>query len=161
MPPHQNILRATGLAYYTITSFGASREGNMPSVLTCYYLMPTGHAPNSPLPVLHYQSVLPEPITEEVATQFLTSHQWEKRVRLQGSILNLHIAMIDICICRLTILPREHGVQSRSAIFILIVMNAMVGTSSGALELTLHPRPWYLLLTVSNQGFSKAHRPCT
>ncbi|KAL4902952.1 hypothetical protein BDW74DRAFT_180249 [Aspergillus multicolor] len=44
-----------------------------------YYLPRTEHTPNNPLPVLHYKDVLPQPRTEEEATNFLTAHKWEKR----------------------------------------------------------------------------------
>ncbi|KAL4994689.1 hypothetical protein BDV10DRAFT_203599 [Aspergillus recurvatus] len=44
-----------------------------------YYLPRTEYTPNNPLPVLHYQNVLPEPRTEEKVTKFLTAHRWEKR----------------------------------------------------------------------------------
>ncbi|KAL4882650.1 hypothetical protein BJY04DRAFT_38251 [Aspergillus karnatakaensis] len=51
----------------------------MPSHPDTYYLPPTAHVPNNPLPVLHYRDVLPHPRTEEQATKFLTAHKWEKR----------------------------------------------------------------------------------
>ncbi|KAL2830599.1 hypothetical protein BDW59DRAFT_19115 [Aspergillus cavernicola] len=44
-----------------------------------YYLPPRDHTPNNALPVLHYPNVLPLPRTEDVVTQFLTAHKWEKR----------------------------------------------------------------------------------
>ncbi|OJI98764.1 hypothetical protein ASPVEDRAFT_50389 [Aspergillus versicolor CBS 583.65] len=44
-----------------------------------YYLPPTEHTPNNPLPVLHYRNVLPKLRTEEEVTKFLTAHKWEKR----------------------------------------------------------------------------------
>ncbi|PLB55844.1 hypothetical protein P170DRAFT_50869 [Aspergillus steynii IBT 23096] len=44
-----------------------------------YHLSPTLHAPNNSLPVLHYRNVLPRPLSESSATEFLTSHKWEKR----------------------------------------------------------------------------------
>ncbi|KAL4948473.1 hypothetical protein BDW69DRAFT_176397 [Aspergillus filifer] len=50
----------------------------MSSVQT-YFLPPTPHAPNSGLPVIHYRGVLPEPLTEEKATESLTKNKWEKR----------------------------------------------------------------------------------
>lgn len=48
----------------------------------CYFLPRNGNVPNSKLPVLHYQHVLPEPLTEDVVTKFLEANQWEKRVSL-------------------------------------------------------------------------------
>ncbi|KAL4969942.1 cupin domain-containing protein [Aspergillus stella-maris] len=50
----------------------------MPSIQT-YFLGPTPHAPNSGLPIIHYRGVLPEPLTEESVTEFLTRDRWEKR----------------------------------------------------------------------------------
>lgn len=49
-----------------------------------FYLPPTLHSPGSTLPILHYRDVLPHPRTEETATEFLTAHTWEKRVRQQA-----------------------------------------------------------------------------
>lgn len=57
-----------------------------------YYLPPTEHTPNNPLPVLHYRNVLPELRTEEEVTKFLTAHKWEKRV----GVSMLHRAGADI-----------------------------------------------------------------
>ncbi|KAH7173166.1 uncharacterized protein B0J16DRAFT_418523 [Fusarium flagelliforme] len=51
----------------------------MGSSVECYLLPPTADAPNSRLPILVYRNVLPLPRTEETATQFLTTHRWEKR----------------------------------------------------------------------------------
>ncbi|KAL4955434.1 hypothetical protein BDW69DRAFT_204522 [Aspergillus filifer] len=51
----------------------------MTTIPNTYYLPRTEHTPNNPLPVLHYQNVLPEPRTEEAATEFLTANKWEKR----------------------------------------------------------------------------------
>ncbi|KAL4868681.1 hypothetical protein BDV12DRAFT_197026 [Aspergillus spectabilis] len=36
----------------------------MATTLSTYYLPPTEHAPNNPLPVLHYKDALPQPRTE-------------------------------------------------------------------------------------------------
>lgn len=52
----------------------------MVTVPSAYYLPPTEHSPNNPLPVLHYRNVLPEPRTEDEVTRLLTAHKWEKRV---------------------------------------------------------------------------------
>ncbi|KAF4963341.1 hypothetical protein FSARC_8628 [Fusarium sarcochroum] len=52
----------------------------MCSSVECYLLPPTEDAPNSRLPILVYRNVLPHPRTEETATEFLTTHRWEKRV---------------------------------------------------------------------------------
>lgn len=52
----------------------------MPFTVQCYFLTPATDVPNNNLPVLHYQNVLPQPLTEQTATTFLTSHDWEKRV---------------------------------------------------------------------------------
>ncbi|KAH6962835.1 hypothetical protein DER45DRAFT_551930 [Fusarium avenaceum] len=51
----------------------------MGSSVECYLLPPTEDAPNSRLPILVYRNVLPYPRTEETATEFLTTHRWEKR----------------------------------------------------------------------------------
>jgi uncharacterized protein YjlB len=54
----------------------------MESVNT-YFLSSTQHAPNNKtLPVLHYKNVLPQPLTEETVTSFMTAHKWEKRVSM-------------------------------------------------------------------------------
>lgn len=53
----------------------------MSEAVHCYFLPPTRDAPNSRLPVLHYQDVLPFPRDEESAKVFLTAHEWEHRVR--------------------------------------------------------------------------------
>ncbi|KAK1477621.1 hypothetical protein CTAM01_15139 [Colletotrichum tamarilloi] len=45
----------------------------------CYLLSSNPDAPNSPLPVIHYRNVLPEPRNEESVTEFLTRNRWEKR----------------------------------------------------------------------------------
>lgn len=56
------------------------RKHMMESVNT-YFLTSTQHAPNNKsLPVLHYKNVLPQPLTEETVTSFMTAHKWEKRV---------------------------------------------------------------------------------
>jgi uncharacterized protein YjlB len=52
----------------------------MSSSVECYLVPRTEDAPNSRLPILVYRDVLPHPRTEETATQFLTTHHWEKRV---------------------------------------------------------------------------------
>lgn len=52
----------------------------MGSSVECYLLPPTEDAPNSRLPILVYRNVLPHPRTEETATEFLTTHRWERRV---------------------------------------------------------------------------------
>ncbi|KAL4799462.1 hypothetical protein BDV19DRAFT_400729 [Aspergillus venezuelensis] len=49
----------------------------MASIQT-YFLGPTSHAPNSGLPIIHYRGVLPEPLTEESVTEFLTRDRWGK-----------------------------------------------------------------------------------
>ncbi|KAH7009860.1 hypothetical protein EDB80DRAFT_891995 [Ilyonectria destructans] len=51
----------------------------MAQTVQCYFLSGSPDVPNNRLPVLHYRGVLPEPYTEETATQFLTSNKWEKR----------------------------------------------------------------------------------
>lgn len=53
----------------------------MATSVNCYFLRPTRDAPNNPLPVLHYQNVLPKPLTEDSAKDFLTANKWEHRVR--------------------------------------------------------------------------------
>ncbi|KAA8904585.1 hypothetical protein TRICI_005455 [Trichomonascus ciferrii] len=45
-----------------------------------YYLEPTKFVPNSKHPVLVYRSVLPTPVDEESATEFLQRHNWTKLV---------------------------------------------------------------------------------
>ena len=45
-----------------------------------FFLQPTAHSPNSPLPILLYRDVLPAPYSEESTTQFLEANDWEKRV---------------------------------------------------------------------------------
>lgn len=57
----------------------------MAFTVRCFFLTSATDVPNSNLPVLHYENVLPQPRTEETATEFLTSHGWEKRVRLTNS----------------------------------------------------------------------------
>ncbi|WEW58158.1 hypothetical protein PRK78_003626 [Emydomyces testavorans] len=47
-----------------------------------FYLQPTVYSPNSPLPVLLYRGVLPQPYTEESTSRFLEANDWEKKVRL-------------------------------------------------------------------------------
>lgn len=47
-----------------------------------FFLQPTKHSPNSPLPILLYRKVLPEPYSEESTTKFLEKNDWEKRVRI-------------------------------------------------------------------------------
>lgn len=44
-----------------------------------YFVPSTSDAPNNRLPILHYQGVLPEPLNEDTATEFLSSNKWEKR----------------------------------------------------------------------------------
>ncbi|EER23800.1 hypothetical protein D8B26_001949 [Coccidioides posadasii str. Silveira] len=44
-----------------------------------FYLQPTLHSPNSPLPVLLYRGILPHPINEESTSEFLQANGWEKR----------------------------------------------------------------------------------
>ncbi|KAK2744266.1 hypothetical protein FQN57_004351 [Myotisia sp. PD_48] len=44
-----------------------------------FYLRPTIYSPNSRLPVLLYQNVLPQPHTEENAKKFLETNDWEMR----------------------------------------------------------------------------------
>ncbi|KAI9375489.1 hypothetical protein BJX61DRAFT_531558 [Aspergillus egyptiacus] len=51
----------------------------MTTMPNTYYLPPTDYAPNNPLPILHYQNVLPQPRTEDGVTKFLTANKWEKR----------------------------------------------------------------------------------
>lgn len=45
-----------------------------------FILQPTEHSPNSPLPILLYRNVLPQPYTEATTTKFLEANDWEKRV---------------------------------------------------------------------------------
>lgn len=56
----------------------------MSEAVQCYFLPSTHDAPNSRLPVLHYQNVLPFPRIESIAREFLTTHEWEHRVSLSG-----------------------------------------------------------------------------
>lgn len=56
-----------------------------------FYLRPTVHSPNSPLPVLLYRSVLPRPCTEESVKTFLEANEWERRVRMLLSFRCMHI----------------------------------------------------------------------
>ncbi|KAL2209902.1 hypothetical protein CC79DRAFT_1354735 [Sarocladium strictum] len=51
----------------------------MSEAVHCYFLPATQDAPNSRLPVLHYQDVLPLPLSEQSAKVFLTQHEWEHR----------------------------------------------------------------------------------
>ena len=44
-----------------------------------YTLAPTAHCPNNTLPVLVYRDVLPKPLTEESASEFLQRFSWGKR----------------------------------------------------------------------------------
>lgn len=44
-----------------------------------YQIPPNEFAPNSSLPVLIYRDVLPLPLSEDKVTEFLESHDWEKR----------------------------------------------------------------------------------
>lgn len=46
-----------------------------------FFLQPTKHSPNSPLPILLYRNVLPQPYSEATTTKFLEANDWEKRVR--------------------------------------------------------------------------------
>ncbi|GAB7343370.1 hypothetical protein MBLNU457_1410t1 [Dothideomycetes sp. NU457] len=41
-----------------------------------YFLKPTTHVPNSFLPVLIYRHVLPEPLSEATAIEYLEKNQW-------------------------------------------------------------------------------------
>ena len=43
-----------------------------------HYFPSTAFAPNNILPVLVYRNILPQPITEETTTDFLTKHKWHK-----------------------------------------------------------------------------------
>ncbi|OHE98471.1 hypothetical protein CORC01_06262 [Colletotrichum orchidophilum] len=64
----------------------------------CYLLSPTTDAPNSPLPVIHYRNVLPEPRDEDTVTEFLTRNRWEKR-----------FVPYDVLPFQLTLSARERG----------------------------------------------------
>ncbi|EEH38333.2 hypothetical protein PAAG_01254 [Paracoccidioides lutzii Pb01] len=44
-----------------------------------FYLQPTTFSPNSPLPVLVYRNVLPQPHSESATTEFLEGNNWERR----------------------------------------------------------------------------------
>lgn len=44
-----------------------------------YRIPQNEYAPNSRLPVLIYRDVLPLPLSEDKTTEFLESHDWEKR----------------------------------------------------------------------------------
>lgn len=46
-----------------------------------YTLPPTQHIPSSPLPLLHYASALPSPVTKPTARAFLEANSW-----LQGGV---------------------------------------------------------------------------
>ncbi|KAL5341143.1 hypothetical protein BJX70DRAFT_396196 [Aspergillus crustosus] len=92
-----------------------------------YYLPPTEHAPNNPLPVLHYKDVLPRPRTEEVVSKFLTAHKWEKR-GTWGAIWISHFH------------PNSHecyGVFQGSSTLLLGAAGED-GTSSVGLRITVH-----------------------
>lgn len=67
----------------------------MSSAVRCYFLTPAADVPNSTLPVLHYQNVLPQPRTEETTTEFLTSHGWEKRVRFDECLSLVSLTIFD------------------------------------------------------------------
>lgn len=56
----------------------------MAQIVKCYFLPATADAPNSRLPVLHYRNVLPSPLCEASAVQFLTKNEWEHRVSRHG-----------------------------------------------------------------------------
>lgn len=45
-----------------------------------FFVPPTAHAPNSPLPILLYRDVLPRPHGEASASAFLERNGWQKRV---------------------------------------------------------------------------------
>lgn len=67
----------------------------MSSAVRCYFLTPAADVPNSTLPVLHYQNVLPQPWTEDTTTEFLTSHGWVKRVRFNECLLLVSLITFD------------------------------------------------------------------
>lgn len=48
--------------------------------ISCYFFNSTKDAPNSWLPVLHYHSVLPRPLSEQSTIIYLTENGWEHRV---------------------------------------------------------------------------------
>lgn len=68
-----------------------------------FYLQPTVHSPNSPLPVLLYRAILPQPYTEESTSDFLQAHDWEKRVSSRAC--NWDFSLILTCEGSF----REHG----------------------------------------------------
>lgn len=52
----------------------------MTQIVKSYLLPATADAPNSRLPVLHYRNVLPSPLSEDSAIQFLMQNEWDHRV---------------------------------------------------------------------------------
>lgn len=56
----------------------------MAQIVNCHLLPATADAPNNRLPVLHYRNVLPSPVSEDSAIEFLTSNEWEHRVSCLG-----------------------------------------------------------------------------
>ena len=56
-----------------------------------YYFPSTAYAPNNKFPVLVYRSILPEPVTEESTTEYLTRNKWSKGVRSRPFIFPTRI----------------------------------------------------------------------
>lgn len=81
----------------------------------CYLLKGNSDVPNSPLPVIHYRNVLPEPRNEDSATEFLTRNLWEKRVSSLVTSTRLKLMAF-----------REHGVISASVTSTLTAMSVTV-----------------------------------
>ncbi|VUC34752.1 unnamed protein product [Clonostachys rosea] len=56
----------------------------------CYYLAPTKHVPNSPLPLLVYRDVLPKPITAESCQEMVEGHGWTRQSKIWGAYYYRH-----------------------------------------------------------------------
>ncbi|KAK4081402.1 hypothetical protein Purlil1_11663 [Purpureocillium lilacinum] len=67
----------------------------MATSVNCYFLRPTRDAPNNQLPVLHYQNVLPKPLTEDSAKDFLTANKWEHR---DGTGVKINVKAGDVIV---------------------------------------------------------------
>ncbi|KAL1960372.1 hypothetical protein VTO42DRAFT_8332 [Malbranchea cinnamomea] len=68
-----------GSRCHTTNVLEATTMPPSPHAVEKFYLRPTVHSPNSPLPVLLYRNVLPKPYSEESTSAFLAGKDWEKR----------------------------------------------------------------------------------
>lgn len=84
-----------------------------------HYFPSTGYAPNNQFPVIVYRGILPRPVTEETATEYLTRNKWHKLV-IPHRYRVVHLSQPD------TVGHRVHGATSPNRISIPTLMNATV-----------------------------------